>query len=168
MKVELLYWDGCPSHPEARALLADVLREAGVTSLIEDVEVATDAGKQDIGVVVDQVNEVMEIPDSEIEPAPSFGSAIRSEFKFSGAPNADGQGWASNITPHQRGLAAWSEDDIAELLKTGFTPEFDSVGSSMADVVKNMSALSKTDRDAMAEYLKSLPAIEGPPKPAKK
>ncbi len=43
MKVELLYWDGCPSHPEARALLADVLREAGVTSLIEDVEVATDA-----------------------------------------------------------------------------------------------------------------------------
>jgi mono/diheme cytochrome c family protein len=54
------------------------------------------------------------------------------------------------------------------LLKSGFTPEFDSVGSSMADVVKNMAALPQSDRDAMAEYLKSLPAIEGPPKPQKK
>lgn len=33
-----------------------------------------------IGVVVDAVNEVLEIPDSEIEPAPSFGSSIRADF----------------------------------------------------------------------------------------
>jgi hypothetical protein len=32
--VELLYWEGCPSHPEARELLEDVLRERGL-----DVEV---------------------------------------------------------------------------------------------------------------------------------
>jgi hypothetical protein len=28
--VELLYWEGCPSHPEARELLEDVLRERGL------------------------------------------------------------------------------------------------------------------------------------------
>lgn len=33
-----------------------------------------------IGVVVDAVNEVLEIPDTEIEPPPSFGAAIRADF----------------------------------------------------------------------------------------
>jgi purine-binding chemotaxis protein CheW len=33
-----------------------------------------------LGVVVDAVNEVLEIPGSEIEPAPSFGASIRSDF----------------------------------------------------------------------------------------
>lgn len=33
-----------------------------------------------IGVVVDQVNEVLEIPDADIEPAPSFGASIRTDF----------------------------------------------------------------------------------------
>jgi purine-binding chemotaxis protein CheW len=33
-----------------------------------------------IGVVVDAVNEVLEIPDGDIEPPPSFGASIRAEF----------------------------------------------------------------------------------------
>ena len=33
-----------------------------------------------IGVVVDAVNEVLEIPNSDIEPAPSFGASIRADF----------------------------------------------------------------------------------------
>ncbi|MDY6946726.1 MAG: chemotaxis protein CheW [Pseudomonadota bacterium] len=33
-----------------------------------------------IGVVVDAVNEVLEIPNSDIEPAPSFGASIRTDF----------------------------------------------------------------------------------------
>jgi purine-binding chemotaxis protein CheW len=39
-----------------------------------------DAEKQDIGVVVDSVNEVLEIPNSEIEKTPSFGARIRADF----------------------------------------------------------------------------------------
>ena len=35
---------------------------------------------QVIGVVVDAVNEVLDLPASDIEPPPSFGSAIRSDF----------------------------------------------------------------------------------------
>lgn len=33
-----------------------------------------------LGVVVDAVNEVLEIPNSEIEPPPSFGASIRVDF----------------------------------------------------------------------------------------
>ena len=33
-----------------------------------------------LGVVVDAVNEVLEIPNTEIEPPPSFGSSIRTDF----------------------------------------------------------------------------------------
>ena len=34
MEVELLYWEGCPSYPEARELLADVLSARGVEAEI--------------------------------------------------------------------------------------------------------------------------------------
>ena len=44
------------------------------------VEVETGGERQDVGVIVDAVNEVVEIPGSEIEPAPSFGAKIRAEF----------------------------------------------------------------------------------------
>ena len=41
MDVELLYWDGCPSHPEARELLADVLAANGVEAEIRMHHVGT-------------------------------------------------------------------------------------------------------------------------------
>ncbi len=44
------------------------------------VEVECDDTRQDIGVIVDAVDEVLEIPLAEIEPAPSFGAGMRSEF----------------------------------------------------------------------------------------
>ena len=71
-----------------------------------------------------------------------------------------------NIT--QKGLKDWSEKDIAYFLKTGETPEGDTAGGSMAPVIRNTTQLSDDDRAAMAAYLKSLPAVEGPPRPAKK
>jgi purine-binding chemotaxis protein CheW len=36
--------------------------------------------RHDIGIMVDAVSEVIEIPRSEIEPAPSFGARIRADF----------------------------------------------------------------------------------------
>ena len=44
------------------------------------VEVEVDGEQQDMGVVVDAVNAVLEIPSSEIEPAPAFGARIRTDF----------------------------------------------------------------------------------------
>jgi hypothetical protein len=70
-----------------------------------------------------------------------------------------------NIT--QKGLQSWSEKDIAYFLDTGHLPDGDSVGGSMARVIRNTSQLSDDDRAAMATYLKSLPAVDGPPHPKK-
>jgi purine-binding chemotaxis protein CheW len=44
------------------------------------VEIAGPAGSQVVGVMVDAVNEVLDIPGSEIEPTPAFGSQVRSDF----------------------------------------------------------------------------------------
>jgi hypothetical protein len=35
MRIELLYWEGCPSHPEALELLRAVLAEHGVDTAVE-------------------------------------------------------------------------------------------------------------------------------------
>jgi hypothetical protein len=43
MDVELFYWDGCSSYPEARELLADVLTAKGVEAEIRMYHVGTDA-----------------------------------------------------------------------------------------------------------------------------
>jgi hypothetical protein len=41
--VELLFWDGCPSHPEALELLREVMAERGLGTEVELREVRTDA-----------------------------------------------------------------------------------------------------------------------------
>ncbi len=41
MKVEFLFWAGCPSHPEARELLDAVLAEQGMSAEIEVREILT-------------------------------------------------------------------------------------------------------------------------------
>lgn len=93
-------------------------------------------------------------------PRDSLGGIIP-ERRFAGGPDPEGKGWVPNITPHEDGLASWSVSDIAYLLESGFTPDYDSVGSSMADVVANTSKLSAEDRAAIAAYLKSLPPRPG-------
>ena len=42
MTIDFLYWEGCPSHPEAEALLKDVLRERGVEAEILYTEVKSE------------------------------------------------------------------------------------------------------------------------------
>jgi len=77
---------------------------------------------------------------------------------LAGGPNPEGEGRIPNITPVEGGFGGWSAGDIANYLETGFTPEFDSVGGSMVSVQKNMAQLPKEDREAIAAYLKAIPA----------
>jgi purine-binding chemotaxis protein CheW len=44
------------------------------------LEVFHESESLDIGILVDAVSEVIEIPESMIEPTPSFGSKIRNDF----------------------------------------------------------------------------------------
>ena len=84
-----------------------------------------------------------------------FG-AIKPETRFAGGMDPEGVGYYPNITPMR--IRDWSEGDIAEMLRTGNTPNHGRVGSSMTDVVKNTAMLPQSDRDAIASYIKSLPA----------
>lgn len=75
------------------------------------------------------------------------------------APNPEGEGRIPDITPASKSVGGWSASDIASYLETGFTPDFDTVGGSMVEVQKNMAKLPASDRDAIAAYLKALPAL---------
>lgn len=71
-----------------------------------------------------------------------------------GGPNPSGKGTIPDITP--AGLD-WSQADIAGYLKTGFTPDYDTAGGEMVDVIQNLSKLPQADLDAIAAYLKAVP-----------
>src|ERR1700736_2113250 len=97
-------------------------------------------------------------------PRNLLGGIITAQ-RFAGGPNPEGEGWVPNIT--QKGLGEWSENDFAYFLETGEMPDGDKAAGSMARVIRNTSQLSPEDRAAMAEYLKSLPPVEGPKPPEK-
>ena len=71
-----------------------------------------------------------------------------------GAPNPSGDGTIPSIHPDDLG---WSAGDIAIYLETGFTPDFDTAGGSMVDVIDNTAKLTDEDRLAIAAYLLALP-----------
>ncbi|SEW08343.1 Cytochrome c, mono-and diheme variants [Cognatiyoonia koreensis] len=73
---------------------------------------------------------------------------------MTGAPFPAGEGRVPGITPSK---LDWSVADIAEYLRSGFTPDFDSAGGEMAAVVRNTAKLTDADRQAIASYLKALP-----------
>jgi purine-binding chemotaxis protein CheW len=54
--------------------------EIGRRTCIVIVELAESDARQDVGIVVDAVSEVLEIPPAEIEPPPAFGANIRTDF----------------------------------------------------------------------------------------
>lgn len=89
-------------------------------------------------------------------PRDMFGGLKIGEW-LGGAPNPSGRGNIPNITP---GGMKWSSSDIVAYLETGFTPEFDTAGGLMAEVVRNTAELSDSDREAIAAYLKAVPPVD--------
>lgn len=54
--------------------------EIGKRTSIVIIEVGNNDRKNEIGIIVDIVNEVIDLAESDIEPAPSFGAHIRADF----------------------------------------------------------------------------------------
>jgi mono/diheme cytochrome c family protein len=88
-------------------------------------------------------------------PRNALGGLDRGRW-LAGAPNPSGKGTIPNITP---GKLDWSESDLMAYFTTGFTPDFDSAGGEMAEVIENLSQLPESDRAAIVAYLKALPAL---------
>lgn len=91
-------------------------------------------------------------------PRDRFGGMLKDSW-LGGAPNHDGRGRIPNITPSGENTSDWSVGDIAYYLESGFTPEYDTVGGSMVAVQENMAMLPAADREAIAAYLKAIPAV---------
>ncbi|OUV37007.1 MAG: hypothetical protein CBC48_01165 [bacterium TMED88] len=69
---------------------------------------------------------------------------------------------APNITPDdETGIGDWSTADLVWYLETGFKPDGDDTQGLMAELIEHgFSDLSRSDRGAIAQYLKSVPAIQ--------
>ncbi len=69
-----------------------------------------------------------------------------------------------NITPDRdTGIGTWAVGDLTFLLETGMLPDGDIVGGAMYPVVENgTDSLPAADREAIAEYLLSLPPVANP------
>jgi hypothetical protein len=71
MKVELLWWEGCPSYPETLADLERVLAEEGVTAEVALVEVESDEqarAERFPGSPTVRLDGVDAVPPAEAEP----------------------------------------------------------------------------------------------------
>jgi purine-binding chemotaxis protein CheW len=88
----------------------------GRRSCIVIVEIAAEDGAQVVGILVDQVNEVMEIPATEIEPAPAFGAGLRPDF-IAGMARQD-----SGFVVILAMAAVLSVDELARMAQGGAHP----------------------------------------------
>ncbi len=79
---------------------------------------------------------------------------------LAGGPNPEGEGRIPGLTP---ATLDWSAAQVAEYLRSGFTPDFDSAGGAMAEVVANTALLPDADRAAIAAYLGALPPVAPAP-----
>jgi len=92
-------------------------------------------------------------------PRDFAGGLILAEW-LAGAAAPTGEGRIPDITPVEGKFGSWSASDIAYYLESGFTPEYDSVGGEMVKVQENMARLPASDREAIAAYLKAIPAVD--------
>ena len=89
-------------------------------------------------------------------PRNLLGAPIRSRW-LAGGPNPAGPGRIPNITP---AALDWTDPDLMIYFRQGFTPDYDTVGGSMAEVVENLSALPEPDLRALIAYLRAVPAVK--------
>ena len=75
---------------------------------------------------------------------------------LAGAPNPTGKGRVPNITPAK---LKWSDADILYYFTTGFTPDFDTVGGLMVEVVENLAQMPRDDLIAIIAYLRAIPPV---------
>jgi mono/diheme cytochrome c family protein len=97
---------------------------------------------------------------AECHSARDMLNGIRPNSRFAGGYDQEGVGFVPNITP--AGIGGWSRNDLVQALTEGRTPELRQIGSSMVDVVTNLAMLPEADRQAIADYVQSLPAHRSP------
>jgi len=75
---------------DLQSRLGRACAEVGKKTCIIIFDAVQESEKVELGLMVDAVSEVIEIPDSQIEPAPHFGASIRRDF-IRGMGKVDGK-----------------------------------------------------------------------------
>ena len=158
-------------------MLAILIRQRGDLSVIDIIQSSAHQRKTLCGKIVNRWRKI-KLPDEPRLDGVLIGRADVGEMlghqrahvsvlggltlsrSFSGNIGGPDKQNAPNINSDVKtGIGSWSIADIEQLLKTGITPETDSIGSGMKAVVQGTSKLTDADRHAMAVYLKSIPPI---------
>lgn len=91
--------------------------------------------------------------------------AEREESRYAGgsilehvAPGKVRQWSAVNLTSSKQGLGSWSEKELAQYLRTGFSLRAGTFGPMNHVIIDSLKHLTPPDAAAMAAYIKSLPA----------
>ena len=89
---------------------------------------------------------------------------LQNGLAFSGNPKGPERQKVPNITSDKTtGIGSWSHNQLLTFLRSGLLPNGDVVGSVMGEVIQNeTSKMTDADRESVAIYLKSLPAIANP------
>jgi len=87
---------------------------------------------------------------------------LETDMAFAGTAEGPEGDLAPNITPDpETGIGRWRPADITWLLQMGLLPDGDSVQGAMAEAIDHgYTDLTPEDRQAIAEYILSLPPIE--------
>jgi len=93
-------------------------------------------------------------------PRNIFG-ALRTDQAYAGNPQGPEDELVPNITPHKAtGIGNWSRADLRLFLEYGELPDGEYVAGSMDPVAGGLQHLTPEDRDALTDYLRTLPPIE--------
>jgi mono/diheme cytochrome c family protein len=93
-------------------------------------------------------------------PRTRFGN-VDVDLAFAGASEGPEGESTPNITPDEEtGIGDWSRSELVDYLSEGMLPDGDFAGGLMADVIDDgLSYLTAEDRQAVAEFIMTLPAI---------
>ncbi len=94
MKIEFLWFDGCPTHEMARRLLSDAMEELGIDVPIDEIQVETEGRAEAMQF---QGSPSIRVDGSDVDPIPvedaPYGLACRMYMTPDGA-----QGWPAKET----------------------------------------------------------------------
>ena len=92
-----------------------------------------------------------------------LSNAVDNSRFLAGNPKGPENAEVPNITPDRETGLRWSVQEIADYLGTGNKPDGDVAGSLMSEVIHGTAAgykdLTLADRTAIAQFLKSIPAV---------
>lgn len=92
----------------------------------------------------------------------NFLGGLRGSMAYAGTRDGPEGGRVPNVTPDRAtGIGGWAAGDLEEFLASGLTPDGDSAGGAMGEVISSSTGrMTAEDRRALVAYMRSLRPVE--------